>query len=227
MSALLSGCKLTYFDLPGRAESIRLAFAVGNTAFIDNRIPFSEWKELKSTMPMEALPVLTLQDGTQIPQARAIARLVARSLDLYPKDFLEACICDIIMDSCDDLVVKVNAEGRGMEQTQKEKVRRDGITHGTLFSYLQKIDAFILKHGKNGHAVGGQLTIADIFIFAYLTNIISGFYDGIPSNALDPFSSIQAVRKTVGSHERVVAFYANRRELKPVEAFFKAACSEN
>jgi len=225
MTDFLSGCKLTYFDMPGRAEPIRLAFAIGNVAFADERIEFARWKEVKPTMPMGSLPVLTLANGVQIPQARAIARLVARSVDLYPSDLTQACLCDSLMDSCDDLGVSVNAEGRGMEQSAKEKARLEGITSGSQFAYLQKIDAFIAKHGSNGYAVGAELTIADLFVFAVLTTVISGFYDGIPPTALDPFPSIQAVRKTVGSHERVISYYANRGELKnPIEAFLKSAC---
>ena len=35
-ASVLSDCRLTYFGIPGRAEAIRLAFAIGSVEFEDN-----------------------------------------------------------------------------------------------------------------------------------------------------------------------------------------------
>jgi len=39
--------KLTYFDMPGRAESIRMIFTASNIKFIDNRITGLDFQKLK------------------------------------------------------------------------------------------------------------------------------------------------------------------------------------
>ncbi|CAM9679449.1 unnamed protein product, partial [Sphacelaria rigidula] len=49
---------LTYFDLPGRAEATRLAFAVGDVEFEDKRISFDEFADVASGLPFSQVPVL-------------------------------------------------------------------------------------------------------------------------------------------------------------------------
>jgi hypothetical protein len=41
--------KLSYFDLRGRAEIIRLIFAASGVKYDDNRISFDNWPELKKS----------------------------------------------------------------------------------------------------------------------------------------------------------------------------------
>ena len=41
--------KLYYFPIKGRAEIIRLLFAQAGVEFEDIQVPFSEWKETKSS----------------------------------------------------------------------------------------------------------------------------------------------------------------------------------
>jgi len=48
---------LTYFDLRGRAEAIRLLFTDQGIPFMDRRIRSADsWQALKATLPMRALP---------------------------------------------------------------------------------------------------------------------------------------------------------------------------
>lgn len=79
--------KLTYFDIEGVAESVRLAFILAGIEFEDNRIQFSQWSELKSKTPNGLLPVMTINDGPMLSQSGAMVRYAA-SLDtsssLYP-----------------------------------------------------------------------------------------------------------------------------------------------
>ena len=75
---LLKGATLMYFGIPGRGESVRLALAISGIEFIDKRIPFPEWRELKPTTPWGSMPVLQLTDGTTIAQQRALLRAVGR-----------------------------------------------------------------------------------------------------------------------------------------------------
>ena len=65
-------------------------------------------------------------------------------------------------------------------------------------------------HGERGYAVGGQIDVASILLFTALGRLVGGVYYGVPPTACDPFPSIQAVRKTVGGHPAVVAWYDER-----------------
>ena len=42
--------KLTYFEFRSRAEPARLLFAKANIPFIDKRITYDDWPELKPSM---------------------------------------------------------------------------------------------------------------------------------------------------------------------------------
>ena len=41
--------KLTYFDITGLGEPIRILFNYGGIDFVDNRISFEEWPQHKSS----------------------------------------------------------------------------------------------------------------------------------------------------------------------------------
>jgi len=43
--------KLTYFDIEGVAEPIRLALVLSGIPFEDHRIKFDEWPAMKPTTP--------------------------------------------------------------------------------------------------------------------------------------------------------------------------------
>eukprot|EP01046_Picozoa_sp_COSAG06_P102267 COSAG06_NODE_48432_length_332_cov_0.665236_1_plen_52_part_10 len=46
-AALPASLKLSYFNIQGAAEKVRLAFVLGRIPFEDHRVPFPEWTALK------------------------------------------------------------------------------------------------------------------------------------------------------------------------------------
>lgn len=206
---ILQGCKLTYFPLPGRGETIRLALTIGGIQFTDERIVFSQWPEVKPTTPWGSLPVLTLSGGQTIAQQRAILRMVGKETGLYPDDIVKAALVDSLMDACEDIGSKVNSEGQGLPQEEKEAARAKSVAEGgSVHKILQNIDSFIGENGSEGYSVGSSLTIADLMVFTSTATLVSGLYDGVPLNAIDSgFPNISTVRKTVRSHEAVKKWY--------------------
>merc|ERR1712004_324533 len=69
--------KLTYFDLEGRGELIRLLLHAGNIDFEDFRFGFGEWAKHKPNTPFGSVPVLHW-DGEEMAQTMAIVRKAAR-----------------------------------------------------------------------------------------------------------------------------------------------------
>lgn len=72
--AATSKPRLTYFDLPGRAEPTRLAFAIAGVEFEDRRLSFEEFGALKAqpNTKFQHLPVLEV-----LPYVYNIVRMYA------------------------------------------------------------------------------------------------------------------------------------------------------
>ena len=206
--SVLNGCKLTYFNLTGRGEATRLALAIGNIPFEDHRIEFADWKEWKPKTPWGSLPSITLKDGTEIAQQRAILRMVGKEAGLYPTDIVASALVDSVMDAAEDFFPKTTAIGAGTEKAEKEAARaKECQPGGIVYGMMEKVDGFIAKNGKNGHAVGDALTIADLFLYCQFNLLVSGMFDGVPPDASDGFAHILTLRKMVRSHPAVEAWY--------------------
>lgn len=96
---------LTYFDARGRAEPIRLLFALAGVPFEDRGIG-PTWPEEKAKTPLGQLPYLvarTGDDSLAIPQSMAIMRHLARVHGFYGKTEQECLAADIAADTVNDL----------------------------------------------------------------------------------------------------------------------------
>jgi len=89
--------KLTFFDLGGRGEPIRLAFFVSGIEFDDHRITHADWPTLKPSTPFGGLPMLEL-NGVTYSQSNSLLRYVGKLGGLYPTDAIDALKVDEILD---------------------------------------------------------------------------------------------------------------------------------
>lgn len=204
----LDGLSLCYFDLPGRGEAVRLALVCAGVRFEDDRVHFADWPKLKDQMPFLTLPVLTLPDGERLSQTQSLLRWIgAESCPrLYPQDPLVAARVDEVMDAVNDAHVLLVTLGEPKEAARKAALEADGV----CTTILRKIDAFVGAHGRDGHAVGGSLTIADLKVFWFVCFAVSGFFEGVPACALDEYAHLQRVRSTVGRVPAIKAYYERR-----------------
>ena len=83
--------RLEYFDIHGRALSIRMVFWHTNTQFDDHRfgLDFQEFGALKGSGALKfgQVPRLVLADKKELYQTNAILRYVGKTLgnkDMYP-----------------------------------------------------------------------------------------------------------------------------------------------
>ncbi|GFH49837.1 hypothetical protein CTEN210_06313 [Chaetoceros tenuissimus] len=148
---MLQNCKLTYFNIPGRGEAIRLALTLGGISFTDERIQFSDWREtIKPTTPYGSLPVLVLSNGSAVAQQRAILRFVGKETSLYSSDSFEAAKVDEMMDACEDIISKTFSVGSGLEKEEKEAARMEACKEGGVtYEMLKKIDTVISSNKAN------------------------------------------------------------------------------
>lgn len=154
MAALVSGARLTYFGMVGRGEAIRLAFVASGIPFEDQKVAFPEWGALKPNTVWGSLPVLTLTNGEEIGQSRAILRLVGKAGGLYPTDDILGARCDALIDAADDWFKVAVAAGQGMEVEAKLAARKECAETGALAQLLTYVEGFITKGGSpEGHTV--------------------------------------------------------------------------
>ena len=191
-------------------ERTRLALAIGNIKFTDERIAFSNWRDLKPSTPWGSLPILTLSNGTVVAQQKAILRLVGKETGLYPTDPIDAAKVDELMDALDDISAMVTKIGQGLEKDAKEEARKDACEkNGAVHTFFAKIDTAIGTNDKSAFAVGESMTIADLFIYCSCSFFLSGFFDGVPADAIDSFEKLAKLRKAVRSHDSVCKWYDN------------------
>merc|ERR1712180_96146 len=94
--------KLTYFDLEGRGELIRLLLHAGNIDFEDFRFGFGEWAKHKPNTPFGSVPVLHW-DGEEMAQTMAIVRFVARKVGMAGKTDMEFFKADMVACHFEDM----------------------------------------------------------------------------------------------------------------------------
>eukprot|EP01091_Cochliopodium_minus_P021196 TRINITY_DN95_c0_g2_i3.p1 TRINITY_DN95_c0_g2~~TRINITY_DN95_c0_g2_i3.p1 ORF type:complete len:157 (+),score=48.86 TRINITY_DN95_c0_g2_i3:30-473(+) len=145
----MSKLKLTYFDFTGRTEPIRLALFIGGIDFEDERIDFPELQKRKPNLPYGSLPVLTLENGEEIAQSKAILRYVGRLTKLYPQDNLQATKVDELFEALDDFSSKMGPilQEQDLEKKKQglEKINTEIIPH-----WVNLIEKRVEKFGKGG-----------------------------------------------------------------------------
>jgi glutathione S-transferase len=153
--------ELFYFPLRGRAEPIRLLFALANVAYTNTGV--TNWPEFKPKTPLGQMPVLVERDGTaerQIAQSAAIIRHLARVFDLYGADEAHKTQADFIAETTNDWRGKfAPVQFAGFMNTDKaviEKYWADLPTTLALFDRLL---------GDNDFFAGKSATYADALVF--------------------------------------------------------------
>ena len=94
---------------------------------------------------------------------------------------------------------------------------------GALAQGLERLEGFLQKTGSGGYAVGNQHTIADIHIFAHITFMGSGFWDGVPTDFSDRFARITSIRQKIASHELIKKYYDSKGEKNKYDDLYIAA----
>ncbi len=93
--------KLVYFNSRGRAEVIRLIFAVADQKYEDSRINAEDWPSHKNSgkAPFGQLPylIVTNTDGSEfiLSQSLSIARYLGRKFNLLGKTEQEQAQCEM------------------------------------------------------------------------------------------------------------------------------------
>ncbi|XP_067933702.1 glutathione S-transferase 1-like isoform X1 [Watersipora subatra] len=153
--------KLIYFDTKGRAEGTRLLFKLAGKDFIDCRLTKEEWAALKPSTPKGQLPVLEV-DGKMICESNAIARYVARELNLYGSSNWEAAVVDMIAESCSGIGEK--AFHALYAKTEEEKAE----AAKSVTEVLQATDKLTAHIKKGKFILGDKASLADTAVYSII-----------------------------------------------------------
>ena len=193
--------KLTYFDIEGVAEPIRLAFALAGVDFEDDRVKFPQWAELKPKTPHGTLPIMTIDDGPVIVQSQAMLRYAA-SLDktgsLYPADkMLEVeqaigILGDFTRAWQPNLHIAMKPHSYGYpegysktdEGKAKVKEMRENFVANELSKWLGYLSDMIDKNGGTFLCGGDKPTIADCLAVVNIRSFTKGHVDHVPTDCV-------------------------------------------
>lgn len=193
--------ELLYFPIRGRAEPIRLLFALAKVAYTNTGV--TNWPELKPKTPLGQMPVLVERDATgerQIAQSGAIIRHLARVFDLYGADEAHKTQADFIAETANDWRAKFApvqfAAFMKTDQSVIDKYWSDLPTTLALFDRLL---------GDNDFYAGNTATYADAIVFDTLDGNA-----GQKADCLDAFPRLVAFAARFRALPGVAEYVANR-----------------
>ncbi|KAI4470694.1 glutathione s-transferase [Holotrichia oblita] len=156
--------KLTYFDIKGLAEPIRLLLKYGQIEFEDIRISKEDWPEQKPSKPFGQLPIYQENDKLAW-QSTAICRYVAKKVKLAGSNDWEDLEIDAVVDTYRDLNHKVGEYNRETNSERKQQLK-ESLLNETIPFYLKRLDNIAKEN--NGYLALKKLTWADIYFYALL-----------------------------------------------------------
>jgi len=211
---------LTYLDIPGIAEPIRLAFALGGVHFVDQRVSYEEIRKMRSRgeLPTGQVPVLTV-DGEAFGQSGAILRWAGRQSGLYPGDL--SLKIDMAEETLNDIRIALrpqwykNAAGRSLVSgrpiaaaalNEEQQAGVAACLHDDIlpqrFAQLERM----VRSSGGPFFCGEALTTSDLSLYVMARGLADGTYcDGISPDILSGFPALKNLARSVA--ERISAAY--------------------
>lgn len=211
-SAVCSVPKLTYFDFAGRAFALRVAMfkAFGKDGWVDDRIQFQDWPDLKPTTPLGSVPVLTLADGTTTRvQTDALTRWAGSKANLYGSTDDEKLVIDEVITTSFEAFNKI-PKGDTEEETKKMRAEYAEGFFSQALGLLEKRVEVSNTAGTGPWVAGGDITIGDLTLTTLTSLIVDGQFDHVPASlVLEKFPVLAAHRTSVMAHSIVKDYLAN------------------
>ncbi|HEU4577041.1 MAG TPA: glutathione S-transferase family protein [Polyangiaceae bacterium] len=193
---------LTYFDIRGRAEVIRLILEEVGAAYRERRVPEREWAAVKPTMPFGQMPLY--QEGELvIPQSHAIYRYLARKYGLYGQDERERVRCDIVEEV---FVDAQNVLGGFFWHAKFAELRSD-FERTRLPELLAGLERLLAENdGGRSFWVGQSLSYVDFCAWHFLD-----YVRAFSQAALERFPLLHAFKQRIEARPRIAAYLASER----------------
>eukprot|EP00287_Rhodomonas_sp_CCMP768_P013228 CAMPEP_0196747946 /NCGR_PEP_ID=MMETSP1091-20130531/71737_1 /TAXON_ID=302021 /ORGANISM="Rhodomonas sp., Strain CCMP768" /LENGTH=211 /DNA_ID=CAMNT_0042095181 /DNA_START=22 /DNA_END=657 /DNA_ORIENTATION=+ len=194
--------KLTYFDIRGRAEPVRLALTLGDIPFEDVRMSKQEFDAAKQTgkLPFGALPVLEV-DGKMVCQSFGIMNYASKLAGVYPKDDFVALKAEEVKGCLDDTFNLIEPTFFEPDAAKKLAMRKE-LVDGKLSERLEMLEKLLVNNGTK-HSVCDEITSADLELYVFAWTLSAGILDGIPTDIIAAYQRISALSQAVAEHPKV------------------------
>ena len=206
MAAFAETPQLSYFDGPGRANLSRLAFVVGGTAFVDNRV--ANWPEVKgdpSSVPAQLFGTMpVIKHGDLLIGTSAATAVYAGDLGgLLGESAADRAICTMIVATNEDLrSLMLNI----MFSSGESKAANLAALPAAAGKFLAAVERALNRKASEGpYFLGGDApSLADLAVF---DNVCSP-YPGLRALGVDlsAYPKVVACADAVGATARVKAF---------------------
>jgi len=164
--------KLTYFDVKGLAEPIRLLLNLKKVQFEDVRLPFVPGQpgvipaEIKEKLTFGQVPALEF-DGQVLCQSGTILRFLARRFDLFGSSEIEAAKIDELNDGLKDYADAWKPVFYAKDDETKAAALANAVDVATP-KYFDNFQRILEKNG-NQFFVGNKISLIDLNMFNLLT----------------------------------------------------------
>ena len=179
--------RLTYLDIPGFAEPIRLCLKLGGIEFIDRRVSYEEIRQMreKGELPWSQVPILEV-DGETYGQSVAILRWAGRKTGLFP-DAIQLRV-DSMIEAIGDIhkamipqwyhhaVGRSPVDGSFYEETKLTEEQQAGVLNALnndiikfRFELIERCHIERFKAPR--FLCGDMITIADLMLYTLVTGL--------------------------------------------------------
>ena len=197
---------LTYFDMRGRAEAIRLLFTDQGIVFMDRRIRSAQsWQALQGTLPLGRLPHYT-DPLVNLTESQAILRYLGRSTGMMPADPVAQAGFDVAQEAL------AEAQEQLWQFAWQEEYRSAAsvFANGQLARSLRALERLFLDC-PGDYWLGTQVSHVDYLAYAYLDELRAFFGAALASvEALalfhERFDARPRLRAYLDSRRRPVVF---------------------
>eukprot|EP00088_Acartia_fossae_P039164 TRINITY_DN40766_c0_g2_i1.p1 TRINITY_DN40766_c0_g2~~TRINITY_DN40766_c0_g2_i1.p1 ORF type:complete len:245 (-),score=65.43 TRINITY_DN40766_c0_g2_i1:609-1283(-) len=113
--------KLTYFNVQGKGETIRLILVAAKANFEESRINFEEWGPMKENTTFGQLPLINV-DGVELAQSCTIVRYLARMYGLAGDGEVGFAHADMILEHVNDYIKEIMKARWAKTSTEKQEL---------------------------------------------------------------------------------------------------------
>jgi glutathione S-transferase len=202
--------KLHYFDIYGRAESVRFLLAHAKVEYENVYETGESMKELKPLLEFGQVPMMEV-DGKNLVQSWSILRYLGRQHGYYPQDLETAYTVDSTIDAVEDYFgayFKFNFESN----EEKKAVFKE--------NWLNLIPVWITAIEKRLEGkrfiTGDKLTIADFALGAVGLNLLLNEANPHYAETLPLIKDREVLKKYAGNlKEELGAYLVSRPQPRP------------
>ncbi len=202
--------QITYFDIRGRAEPIRLLLEDVGVQYEDRQITLDEWPKLRDTTAFHRMPIYREGDR-EIPESFAIMNYLGRKFDLLGEDEDSRVRCDVVIEAWRDYGNRVANVFGALSQSEPARIEFIETEQPSLLKDLETF--YLRKSTKTPYWAGNSPTVGDFVAF----HLIEGIANQFPK-LLSRFGALKEFQEHFSDRPNIRAYLISSR--RPSALFY-------